>query len=175
MPRFYGRSGPHKGNQSVRNVRPGYFKGDSMENNSSEKTAMGLKESSKVHEKNISTAIKSASEDMQVRINESEPKNEIPHNGIVMTYSETIVSTGEELDLKRTKRKWIDQYSQKLPGEHTYNLKKHGRAIMVSPLPDGSELWQIFEVADIHPNEEAKKRLELNAKALSEAKEQSKT
>lgn len=135
-----------------------------MDNRSLEKTAMGLKESGKVHEKNIKEAIDSASIDMQTRINKAEREKKMPTEAVVMTYSETVVFTGSAADIKAIKRRWTGQYASKLPGDHSYNLKKYSRTVMVTPLPDDTHLWQTWELADVHMNENAKQRLHDNIK-----------
>jgi len=135
-----------------------------MDNRSEEKTALGLKESSKTHKKNIENAIDSASEDMQVRITEAEQKGKKPDDSIVMTYSKTIIFSGSELELKRVKKLWIKKSSQTLPGKHAYLLEKHSRAVMLTATSDHSQILETWETADVYMNKEAKERLESKVK-----------
>lgn len=142
-----------------------------MTDKTTEMTAMGLKESHKSHEKNIQETIDSASQDMQKRVHAAEAEKTIPDSAVVMTYSETIVFTGSDIDIKRLKKRWTEQYAQKLPGKHAYNLRKHSRTVMVTPMPDNSQLWQTWDLADVHMNPDAKKRLEANAKPKGDTSE----
>jgi len=136
-----------------------------------------VKEITDRHDNNMTETINDIKPEQARRINEAEKGKELPKEALILSNTETVVFFGNPLERARFKKKWMKAAGQRLPGAHNYNLKKLGKCITLSSIPnEDAEIWHIFETADIHMTSIAQQRLEENAsaKAIQENTDQRK-